>query len=86
MTGGGVGTVGGGGTVTQPARMAVVAAANAMGGTRHRTRDRGAMVWLLLEVLLALVIAVAIVVWTMGPRRKKARRDLPDDAGPGGKR
>jgi hypothetical protein len=44
------------------------------------------MFWLFLEMLVALVIAVAIVTWTMGPKRKKSRRERTDDAGPGGKR
>jgi hypothetical protein len=29
------------------------------------------MVWFFLEVLLALAIAVGIVWWTMGPKRRK---------------
>jgi len=33
------------------------------------------MGWILLESLVALLIAVAIVWWTMGPRRKRPRRD-----------
>ena len=36
------------------------------------------MGWFLLEALLALVIAVAIVVWTMGPRRAKPPRGSSD--------
>lgn len=43
------------------------------------------MVWFFLEALVALVIAVAIVAWTMGPKRKKPRGDFTDDAGPGDK-
>ena len=43
------------------------------------------MAWLLLESLLALAVLVAIVVWTMGPLRKR-RADPPrenaDDAPP----
>jgi hypothetical protein len=43
------------------------------------------MVWIFLEALVALAIAVAIVAWTMGPKRKKVHRELTDDTGPGGK-
>jgi hypothetical protein len=44
------------------------------------------MVWFFLEALVALVIAVAIVAWTMGPKRTKSRRERTDDTGPGDKR
>jgi hypothetical protein len=44
------------------------------------------MGWLFLEVLVALVIAVAIVAWTMGPKRKRSRGEFTDDAGRGDKR
>jgi len=33
------------------------------------------MGWFLLESLFALVVAVAIVWWTMGPRRRRPPRD-----------
>jgi hypothetical protein len=33
------------------------------------------MGWILLESLIALLIAVGIVWWTMGPRRKPPSRD-----------
>jgi hypothetical protein len=33
------------------------------------------MGWILLESLVALLILVAIVAWTMAPRRKPPRRD-----------
>ena len=33
------------------------------------------MGWLFLEVMMALVIAVGIVWWTMGPKRRKPRDD-----------
>ncbi|MGE5739879.1 MAG: hypothetical protein ACM34F_13370 [Betaproteobacteria bacterium] len=36
------------------------------------------MTWLLLESLLALVVLVAIVAWTMGPRLR--RRPPPPEA------
>jgi hypothetical protein len=41
------------------------------------------MVWFLLEALLALVIAVAIVTWTMGPKRRKPPRESSSDTGNG---
>jgi hypothetical protein len=37
------------------------------------------MAWLLLESLLALVILVAIVAWTMGPLRRRRPRDFHDE-------
>jgi len=37
------------------------------------------MVWFLLETLFALLIAVAIVWWTMGPRRRKRGSGTADD-------
>jgi hypothetical protein len=33
------------------------------------------MVWFFLEALVALLIAVAFVAWTMGPKRRKPPRD-----------
>jgi hypothetical protein len=81
----GVGAAGGSGTVTQPATRTAVAAAKAAGNARQRRRNCSAMVWIFLEALVALVIAVAIVAWTMGPKRKNARRELTDDTDPGGK-
>jgi hypothetical protein len=36
------------------------------------------MAWLLLESLLALVVLVAIVAWTMGPLRKRRPPDVHD--------
>ncbi|HET7033964.1 MAG TPA: hypothetical protein VFJ48_12615 [Casimicrobiaceae bacterium] len=39
------------------------------------------MGWFLLESLFALVVAVAIVWWTMGPRRRKGPRDASNDTG-----
>ncbi len=41
------------------------------------------MGWFLLEALLALVIAVAIVTWTMGPKRNKPPRGSTNDTGDG---
>ena len=79
---GGVGaTTGGagGGAVTQPAARS---AATNHGASRHRARAnarmRRAMGWILLEALVALVLAIAIVWWTMGP---KTRKRPPDDGG-----
>ena len=39
------------------------------------------MGWFLLESLFALIVAVAIVWWTMGPRRRRPPRESPDDTG-----
>ena len=41
------------------------------------------MGWFLLEALLALVIAGAIVTWTMGPKRNKPPRGSTSDTGDG---
>jgi hypothetical protein len=41
------------------------------------------MGWFLLEALLALVIAVAIVMWTMGPKRRKPPRGSMNGTGNG---
>jgi hypothetical protein len=38
-------------------------------------RDRDKMVWFFLEALVALLIAVGFVAWTMGPRRRRPPRD-----------
>jgi len=37
--------------------------------------------WLVLEVLVALFIAAAIVMWTMGPKRRKPPREPTNDTG-----
>jgi hypothetical protein len=39
------------------------------------------MVWFLLEAFVALLLAVGIVWWTMGPKRKKPPRETTNDAG-----
>jgi hypothetical protein len=49
--------------------------ANAAGERRERRK----MVWFFLEVLVALLIAVAFVAWTMGPKRRKPPRDRDRD-------
>jgi hypothetical protein len=36
--------------------------------------------WFFLEALVALLIAVGIVVWTMGPKRRKPPRVTASDA------
>ncbi len=51
------------------------AVANAVGERRERDK----MVWFFLEVLVALLIAVAFVAWTMGPKRRKPPRDRDRD-------
>ena len=54
---------------------ATEAVANAAGERRERDK----MVWFFLEVLVALLIAVAFVAWTMGPKRRKPPRDRDRD-------
>ena len=87
MGGGGVeATMGGGadsgGAIAHPAMIKVAAAGRAWRAARER---RGlTMEWFFLEALTALLIAVAIVWWTMGPKRgkpKQAAKDASDDAG-----
>ena len=41
------------------------------------------MEWFVLESLAALVIAVAIVVWTMRPRRRRPTDESDDDIASG---
>lgn len=41
------------------------------------------MGWFLLEAFVALLIAVLIVVWTMGPRRRKPPGENADETKPG---
>jgi hypothetical protein len=74
--GGAVGGTGGaGGVVTQPAMDAISSAAS--------SRWKGEpMEWLLLEALVALSLAVFIVWFTMGGKRKNPPRD-PKDPGKG---
>ncbi len=38
------------------------------------------MVWFFLEALVALLIAVGIVAWTMGPKRRKPPHVTASDA------
>ena len=81
VTTGGCVTGGGeGGAVTHPAIVASIAAARR---TRRANglRSREAVGWLLLEVLVALFIAAAIVMWTMGPKRRKPPREPTNDTG-----
>ena len=81
-TGGGGFAGGGTGAVTQPAIVANTAAAIVARKAKGR-RSREAMGWFLLEALLALVIAVAIVTWTMGPKRRKTPRGSTNGTGDG---
>jgi len=64
----GVGAGLGGGAVAQPAMSIAAAVAQ----IRER---KSAMEWILLEALVALVIGVGIVWWTMAPSRRKRRGD-----------
>ena len=66
------------GMVAQPATISSAAVAQASCVTRER-RERDKMVWFFLEALVALLIAVAIVAWTMGPgaaSRRASRRAM----------
>lgn len=70
----GAGVDGGcGGAVTQPAMR--IAAATAHG----ERRSRNAMAWIFLEALVALLIAIIIVWWTMGPKKRKPPQAGADD-------
>ena len=65
--------------MTHPAIAANTAAAIVARKADGR-RSRETMVWFLLEMLFALVVAVAIVWWTMGPRRRKPPRESANDS------
>ena len=39
------------------------------------------MAWFLLEAMVALLLAIGIVWWTMGPKRRKPPRKNTNDAG-----
>ena len=43
------------------------------------------MEWIFLEALVALLLAVVIVVWTMGPKRRPPRGTADGTAGEAGK-
>jgi hypothetical protein len=82
---GGAGATGrSGGAVTQPATSRAIAAATTVDESFRAARGgqgrSGAMGWILLEALVALLLAIGIVWWTMGPKRK---RRPPDGAGGG---
>ena len=80
MCPGGRGASGAGrGAVAQPATISSAATTLADRVTRER-REPDKMLWFFLEALVALLIAVAIVTWTMGPRRRKPPLDSPDNA------
>ena len=70
---------GAGGLVAQPATISSAALAQASCVMRER-REPDKMVWFFLEALVALLIAVAIVAWTMGLGRRKPPRITPGDA------
>jgi hypothetical protein len=67
---------GAGGAIAHPASST---ATHAAARQPRRSEGRGRMGWILLEALVALLIAVGIVWWTMGPKRKTRRRDPPAD-------
>ena len=84
---GGVGacSVGAGGVTAQPVTIASAATLKA----RHAGSERrgcSEMEWFLLETMVALLIAVGIVAWTMGPKRRKRSAGTPSDAENGSSR
>ena len=91
MGGGGVDARMGGGADSRggnahPAMSKIAAAARTMRAAREEGRGLK-MEWFFLEALAALLIAVAIVWWTMGPKRGKPKHAPKDaasdvDAGP----
>jgi hypothetical protein len=54
-------------------------ATEAVANEADERRERDKMVWFFLEALVALLIAVAFVAWTMGPKRRKPPRDRDRD-------
>jgi hypothetical protein len=72
------GAAGSRGAVAQPAT--IKSAAVAATRTASGQRDPDKMVWFFLEALVALLIAVGIVAWTMGPKRRKPPRVTAGDA------
>jgi hypothetical protein len=76
--GGAAGLAAGRGAVAQPATITSIAAAQTDRVARER-REQAKMLWFFLEALVALLIAVAIVGWTMGFGRRKPR-EKPGDA------
>ena len=77
--GGEAGATGARGVVAQPETISSAVVAQASCVMRER-RERDKMVWFFLEALVALLIAVAIVAWTMGLGRRKPPRITPGDA------
>jgi hypothetical protein len=73
---GGAGVGAGGATVWHPA---IQSATSAQAVRRDRRCKGDIMGWILLEALVALLIAIGIVWWTMSGRRKppRDRRDPP---------
>jgi hypothetical protein len=55
--------------------MRAMMATEAVADVADERRERDKMVWFFLEALVALVIAVSFVAWTMGPKRRKPPRD-----------
>jgi hypothetical protein len=75
---------GGCGAVAQAATISSVVTAEA-NRTATERREQDKMLWFFLEALVALLIAVAIVGWTMGFGRRKPRSkpaDADRDGGP----
>jgi hypothetical protein len=61
--------------------MATATAANARAADERGGPET--MEWFLLEAAVALVLALVIVGWTMGPKRRKPPRGTTNDAGNG---
>ena len=63
----------------------MIKCATAAKTNRAARENRGTlkMTWFFLEALVALLIAVVIVAWTMGPKRRKPPHGAPKDAGDG---
>jgi hypothetical protein len=66
------------GAVAQAATIRIAAAAAMWTASGRRDPDK--MAWFFLEALVALLIAVGIVAWTMGPKRRKPPRVTAGDA------
>ena len=64
--------------VAQAATISIAAAAAMRAASERKDPDK--MAWFFLEALVALLIAVGIVAWTMGPKRRKPPRVTAGDA------
>ena len=62
--------------------MRAMMATEAVTAVADERREQDKMVWFFLEALVALLIAVAFVAWTMGPKRRKPPRKTDRDESP----